>query len=120
MNVSTKQGKLAGLGLIGAIISGFLASGCCIGPLLLVFLGIGSAGALSAFEPWRPIMMALTFLFLGLAFYLTYREPKAAGCADAACDRVGRKRFRKLLLWIVTLFSLALLFTPQIMPLLLD
>lgn len=113
--------KLIGFGLVGAVIAGLLASACCIGPLLLVFLGIGSAGALTALEPYSPIMMVLTFLFLGLAFYVAYRKPKAAGCeADEACCTTGRKKFRKIMLWIATLFSLALLFFPQILLALLD
>ncbi|MDT8444439.1 MAG: mercuric transporter MerT family protein [Desulfuromonadales bacterium] len=103
------------------MITGFLASACCIGPLLLVFLGLGSAGALTTLEPYRPYMMVLTFLFLGLAFYLTYRKPKAAGCeAEGACCTNGRKRFQKTMLWIATLFALTMLFFPQILLTLLD
>lgn len=111
--------KLIGFGLVGAVISGFLASACCIGPLLLVFLGIGSAGALTALEPYRPIMMVLTFLFLGLAFYVTYRKPKVAGEVSDCCSP-RRKKVQKIMLWIATLFSLAMLFSPQIMLTLLD
>jgi len=107
--------KLIGFGLIGAAVTGLLASACCIGPLLLVFLGIGSAGALTALEPYRPTMMALTFLFLGLAIYFVYRKPKAAGCDNDACCINGRKRFQKILLWIATLIVLTMLFAPQIL-----
>lgn len=112
--------KLAGLGLVGAVISGFLASACCIGPLLMVLLGVGSAGALTALEPWRPVMMVLTFLFLGLGFYVTYRRPQTTDCSETACCGPDRKRLQKIMLWLATLFSLAMLFFPQIMQLLLD
>jgi len=117
---SPRGKKLAGLGLVGAVISGFLASACCIGPLLMVFLGIGSAGALTALEPWRPIMMVLTFLFLGLGFYVTYRKPKVTAGAGSDCCSPNRRKLQKILLWIATLFSLAMLFAPQIMLALLD
>ena len=40
--------------LIGAIIAGGLASACCIGPLVVVMLGLGSAQHLS---PWSPIAL---------------------------------------------------------------
>ncbi|ORJ60583.1 mercuric transporter MerT family protein [Geothermobacter hydrogeniphilus] len=115
-----QEKKLAGLGLVGAVISGFLASACCIGPLLMVLLGVGSAGALTALEPWRPVMMVLTFLFLGLGFYATYRRPQTANCSETACCGPGRKRLQKLMLWLAALFSLAMLFFPQIMQLMLD
>lgn len=118
---SPKGKQFIGFGLIGAAVTGILASACCIGPLLLVFLGIGSAGALIALEPYRPTMMVLTFLFLGLAFYVTYRKPTAAGCeAEKACCTIGRKRLQKILLWVATLFVLTMLFAPQILLALLD
>ncbi|GAB4179892.1 MAG: hypothetical protein Tsb0017_28700 [Geothermobacteraceae bacterium] len=114
-----KGKKWVGFGLAGAVISGFLASACCIGPLLAVFLGIGSAGALVALEPWRPWMMVLTFLFLGLGFYVTYRKPKTTAGAGSDCCSPGRRKRQKTLLWLATLFSLVMLFWPQIMPALL-
>lgn len=118
---SPKEKRFIGISLVGAVVSGFLASACCIGPLLLVFLGIGSAGALTALEPYRPYMMVLTVLFLGGAFYLTYRKPKAAGCEenDVCCKNGGRK-FQKIMLWIAAVFALAMLFSPQILLALLD
>jgi mercuric ion transport protein len=116
-----KSNRLIGFGLVGAVLTGFLASACCIGPLLLIFLGVGSAGALTALEPYRPYMMALTFIFLGAAFYFTYRKPKVAGCeTDEARCKNGSKKFQKILLWIATMFSLAMLFSPQILLVLLD
>jgi mercuric ion transport protein len=111
--------KLLGFGLIGAVVTGFLASACCIGPLLLVFLGIGSAGALVALEPYRPYFMIITLLFLAGGFYFTYRKPKAV-CTDADCCTRGDKKVQKILLWFATLFALLMLFFPQIMPLILD
>ncbi len=103
--------KLLGLGLIGALITGFLASACCIGPLLLVFLGIGSTGALVALGPYRPFFMVVTMLFLGGGFYVAYLKPKAVCCGT------GDKRVQKILLWFVSLLALGILFFPQIMPL---
>ncbi|MCF6179762.1 MAG: mercury transporter MerT [Geopsychrobacter sp.] len=111
--------KLLGFGLIGAVITGFLASACCLGPLLLVFLGIGSAGAFVVLEPYRLYFMVITLLFLGGGFYFTYRKPKA-DCEDSACCAKGSKKVQKILLWLATLFALLMLFFPQIMPFILD
>ncbi len=118
-NRTSREKKLLGFGLLGAIITGFLASACCIGPLLLVFLGIGSAGALATLEPYRPFFMIVTLLFLGAGFYFTYRKPKAT-CPDSACCAGGDKKVQKILLWLATLFALLMLFFPQLMPLILD
>ncbi len=76
---------------------------------------------MTALEPYRPYLMALTFLFLGGAFYLVYRKPKAADCtADAACCKNGSRKVQKILLWVAALFSLVMLFSPQILLALLD
>lgn len=122
METDSPGGKrLVGFGLVGAVVSGLLASACCVGPLLLVFLGIGSAGTLTALEPYRPYLMAMTFLFLGGAFYLVYRKPKNANfAADEACCKNGSRRVQKILLWVAALFSLVMLFFPQILLALLD
>lgn len=60
----------------GTIVSAILASICCIGPLILAGLGIGSVGIFSSLERYRLIFMLVTFAFLGAAFYLTYRKKK--------------------------------------------
>lgn len=58
-NGAGRGGKALGAGVAGALVSGLLASACCIGPLLAVFLGVTGAGALLALEPYRPWFAAL-------------------------------------------------------------
>ncbi|MEK7375022.1 MAG: mercuric transporter MerT family protein [Thermodesulfobacteriota bacterium] len=65
-------------GLAGAVAAAVGASVCCLGPLLLLALGVGGAwiGNLTAMEKYRPIWTAATLVFLGLAFARVYRKPK--------------------------------------------
>ena len=60
--------------LIAGALAAIGASVCCVGPLVLLLLGIGGAwiGHLTALEPYRPIFIGLTLLFLGLAFHRLY------------------------------------------------
>lgn len=100
----------------GAIGAAFLASLCCIGPLVFVAFGVG-AGLASTFEPLRPIFTALTVVLIAAGFHVVYgRKPSVASAArgpDGACP-VPRNRGRdKLLLWTATLVALALLTFPQ-------
>src|SRR5256885_9449643 len=100
--------SLSGLTVAGAVVSGLLASVCCIGPLLLAVLGIGGAGLLARFESYRPAFTAATFALLGAGFWLAYRRPKviegdACGCGYPKANRLGRA-----LLWIAA--ALALIF----------
>ena len=100
------------LGLVGAIVTGFLASACCIGPLLVVFLGISGAGVLMQFEPYRHYFTVLMFLFIGLGFYLTYRRPRAT--EGGVCTTAGRKT-QKIALWIATILALGMLVVPNLL-----
>ena len=65
----------------GSILSAFLASACCVGPLIFALLGLGGAGLLVKFEPYRPYFMAITFALLGTGFYFTYRRPRTSASA---------------------------------------
>ena len=106
----------------GSLIAGALAamgaSVCCVGPLLLLALGIGGTwvGSLTAMEPFRPLFIGLTLLFLGLAFRKLYLVPRvyAPGtpCADPRILRRQRVTF-----WIVATLLLALLAVPWFAPL---
>ena len=60
--------------LVVGVLAGIGASICCVGPLVLLALGISGAwiGNLTAMEPYRPVFIGLTLLFLGLAFRKLY------------------------------------------------
>jgi mercuric ion transport protein len=91
---------------ISSIFSAFVASICCVGPLIFALLGLGGAGLLVRFEPYRPYFIALTLALLGTGFHLTYRKPKApaAGMEGAECACVVPKAGRagKVALWGAT------------------
>lgn len=107
--------------IIGVIIAAIAASVCCVGPLVLLALGIGGAwvGNLTAIEPFRPYLMGLTFIILGYAFYRIYRKPKPEECAPGSyCANPKSDRINKILLWISTVFVMLLLSVPYLIPLL--
>lgn len=109
-----KDGVARGASLAGSVAAAIAASACCVGPLVFALLGLGGAGALVALEPYRPFLMALTFVFLGLGFYLTFRRspgPVSAEGDDCGCEMPATNRTGKRLLWFSTgLVTLALLF----------
>src|SRR5882757_5352430 len=88
--------------LAGGLLAGIGASACCVGPLLLLSLGIGGAwiGNLTALEPFRPVFIVLVFVFLGLAFRKLYLAP--APCAsDGVCVTEPTRKFQRTLFWLV-------------------
>lgn len=56
MDIEERKGIGSGWGLVGAVVSAVGASICCVGPLLLLGLGVGGAwvGNLTAMEEYRP------------------------------------------------------------------
>ncbi len=106
--------SLSGLTVAGAVVSGLLASLCCIGPLLLAALEIGGAGLLARFDSYRPAFTAATFALLGVGFWLAYRKPKviegdACGCEYPKANRLGRA-----LLWIAAAVAIVFWAAPYI------
>ncbi len=100
---------------IAAIASGILASACCIGPVLLVGLGIGGAAFATAFAPYRPYLLGLTAVFLGGAFYLAYRPQKVTACAPgAACSVPSSRRRMRALLWVATIVAVGAAVFPYV------
>jgi mercuric ion transport protein len=107
--------------LVGGILAGIAASACCLGPLILLTLGISGSwiGNLSAMEPYRPIFIGITLIFLGLAFRKLYMTPQA--CAvDKPCAQPANLRKQRIIFWLVSVFVLVVMSFPWYGPYLLD
>ncbi|MBI3365810.1 MAG: hypothetical protein HY033_13000 [Ignavibacteriae bacterium] len=66
--------KKTTLTTFGGAVAAVVASLCCIGPVLVAGIGIGSLGAFAVFENYRPYLIGATVLLLLGAFYLVYRK----------------------------------------------
>ncbi len=88
------------LAAAGSVVSGILASACCIVPLVFAFLGVSAAALAQQFEPLRPYLLVLTYALLGGAFHLTYKGQAAVCGPGAACEMPRTNRFGKVMLWI--------------------
>ncbi len=100
----------------GSVVSAFIASACCIGPLLGVVLGVGGLGAAASLEVYRPYFLGLTFVCLGTAFYFTYgRRRDCEG--EEACQTERGSRWQRTLLWIATTVALVFATVPYLLSL---
>lgn len=86
----------------GSLIGAGLASACCIVPLLLVSVGISGAwiSNLTALEPYKPYVGAVTLALIGYGFWHVYFKPKGL-CEDGSyCARPQSARTTKTVLWL--------------------
>lgn len=84
-----------------------LASACCLGPLVLVSLGLGGAwvGNLQALSPFRPLFLAGAAVALAVAGRRIFR--RAPACAPGvACPVPATGRTSKILFVVVALLVL--------------
>jgi mercuric ion transport protein len=104
--------------LITGILSAIGASICCVGPLVLLALGVSGAwiGSLTVLEPYRPIFIGLSLLFLGFAFYRLYFARPVCS-PESGCANPGSLKRQRLGFWIVTVLVLALIAVPWVAPL---
>ncbi len=112
---TTPPPKPCGLWGVGmAVVLGIFASLCCIGPLLLIFAGIGGAwmANLRILGPYAPYLDIVALLFLGYAHIQNIRERKAAACGS--CAPMGG--WKPPLLWVGTVLVLIALALPHILP----
>jgi mercuric ion transport protein len=111
-------GFSARISLIAGTAAAIGASLCCVGPLVLLALGVGGTwiANLTVLEPYRPLFVGLTLLFIGLAFRRLYLVPQTCRSGAACADLRAAKR-QRLTFWITAMPLLGLLATPWLAPL---
>lgn len=105
----------------GALFAGgmaaLLASTCCLGPLVLVGLGVSGAwiGNLSALEPYRPIFIASALLALFFAWKRIFR-PQAECKPGEVCAIPAVRSAYKMIFWMVAALIIVALTFPYLLP----
>lgn len=112
------QDKIGAGSLAAGGFTAFLASVCCIGPLVLLWLGLSGAWVanLTVLEPFRPWFLGAAIVALFFAYRRIYR-PAAACKPGEVCAIPATRRVYKIIFWVVvTLVGVGLGF-PFIAPL---
>ena len=100
--------------LVGGLAA-ILASTCCLGPLVLVALGLSGAwiGNLTRLEPYRPFFIAGALVALFFAGRRIFRPAQA--CQPGEVRAVPRtRRVYKTIFWIVSALVLVALVYPYV------
>lgn len=116
--VASNSDRKRNLAATGGVVGALLASSCCIGPLVLITLGVGGAwvGNLTALKQYQPIFVIVTVAFLGYGFWRIYKKADDA-CDECSCGNPTSERIVKTALWVATLLVVAALTTDYWAPL---
>jgi mercuric ion transport protein len=111
-NASDKTGS--GALLIGGLAA-ILASTCCLGPLVLVALGLSGAwiGNLTLLEPYRPFFIAGALVALSFAGRRIFRPAQACEPGEV-CAAPRNRRIYKILFVIASALVVVALVYPYV------
>jgi len=106
----------------GALFAGglaaILASTCCLGPLILVTVGVSGAwiSNLTLLEPYRPFFIGVALLALFFAGRRIFRPAQACKAGEVCAVPAVRNTY-KVLFWIVSALVLVAVGFPDVAPL---
>ena len=100
--------------LVGGVAA-ILASTCCLGPLVLVALGLSGAwiGNLTLLEPYRPFFIGGALVALFFAGRRIFRPAQACQSGEV-CAVPRTRRVYKIIFWIVSALVLVALVYPYV------
>ena len=101
------------LSSISGVIVAIFASLCCIGPVMLALVGVSGVAALSVFEVYRPYLVGLTIVLIGIAFFFTYRK-REVKCADGTCKVESPSLWNKIGVWSATVIAASAIAFPYL------
>jgi mercuric ion transport protein len=93
------------------VFAAILASLCCIGPVMLALAGVSGVAAFSMFDAYRPYLIGLTIVLIGLAFFFTYRRREVT-CADGTCRVETAGIGSKIGVWSATFIAVSAIAFP--------
>lgn len=104
------------IGVIGA----FLASLCCLGPLILIALGVGTAGSVLSIGYNKPYFLvgALLFFVIAAWFYFRKKQKAVCDCGDGSGKLDNRKIAVQVGIALCAMVTLYLLLTFVLVPIL--
>lgn len=109
------NGSSGGKALVAGGLAAILASTCCLGPLVLVTLGVSGAwiGNLAVLEAYRPLFIGIALVALFVAWRRIYR-PAIACAPGEVCSIPHVRRTYRWIFWVVAALVLVALGFPYV------
>ena len=74
---------------IMAVLSGILASSCCLIPLVVILTGVGGVGFMALARDYQWITIPLGSAALGYSYYSYFKKRKS--CTAECCEVKGKR-----------------------------
>jgi mercuric ion transport protein len=118
MPATPTQSPAGRAALLAGGLAAIVASACCLGPLLLVRLGVSGAwiGTLAALEPYRPIFVGVALTAMFFAYRRIFRPLQACRPGEVCALPQVRTTY-KLIFWVVAGLVVTALAFPYVLPL---
>jgi mercuric ion transport protein len=102
------------IGVLGA----FLASLCCLGPLILIALGLGTASSVLSIGYYKPYFLLGAFLFFIVAswFYFKKKQKVACDCNDSLGKTDNKKIVIQIAIALCIMIMLYVFLTFVLVP----
>jgi mercuric ion transport protein len=100
------------------VAGAFLASLCCLGPLILIALGIGTASSVLSIGYNKPYFLigALVFFIVASWFYFKKKQKAICDCGDGSGKLDNKKIAVQVVIALCAMVTLYLLLTFVLVP----
>lgn len=100
------------------VAAAFLASLCCIGPLILIALGVGTASSVLSIGYNKPyfIIGALLFFVVAAILYIRKKNKAVCDCGDGTQKLDKQKIAIQIMIALCAMVTLYLLLTFVLVP----
>lgn len=118
MNSTTPEAETGRAALVTGGFAALLASTCCLGPLVLVTLGVSGAwiANLTILEPYRPLFLGAALIALFFAYRRIFRPVQDCKPGEVCAVPQARRAY-KIVFWIVVALVIVALAFPYVLPL---
>ncbi|MBI3231527.1 MAG: hypothetical protein HYZ51_00370 [Candidatus Doudnabacteria bacterium] len=100
------------------LLAGFIAALCCIGPLILIALGLGTASSVLSIGYRKPYFIAgaLIFFVVAVVFYIRKRNKAVCDCVDGSVKTNTKSLVIQILIAFIVMALLYLFLTFVLVP----
>lgn len=107
--------EASNLAIKWGVLSALAASLCCLGPLVLILLGVGGASTALSIGYRKPYFLAVGAVVLAVGFYLLYQK----SCHQQSLTQRQRLTIfaGSFIIAILLYYLLTFIFTPWLAPL---